>query len=211
MKTTPRIRSHKGDPPWEIAELYTLQGYWDEEEYLALETNRLIEFSDGFIEVLPLPTTTHQMIVLFVMDMLRAFVEPGKLGWALFAGIRVRLWKGTFRQPDVVFMLAKHADRVREEYWRGADLAMEVVSGGHEDRRRDLVTKRREYAKAGISEYWIVDPKMSKITVLKLLGKKYVVAGSYGHGSSAKSVLLKGFEVDVTAALAGMTANGRKK
>ena len=47
---------------------------------------------------------------------------------------------------------------------------MEVVSSGDEDRRRDLKTKRDEYALAGIPEYWIVDPELDQITVLTLDG-----------------------------------------
>jgi Uma2 family endonuclease len=50
--------------------------------------------------------------------------------------------------------------RVTDEYWEGADLVMEVVSSHDEDRRRDLVVKREEYARAGIAEYWIVDPEL---------------------------------------------------
>jgi Uma2 family endonuclease len=211
MKTTPRIRSRKGEPPWEIAELYTLQGYWDEEEYLALETNRLIEFSNGFIEVLPLPTTTHQLIVGFLLNAVHAFVEPRKLGMVLFAGIRVRLWKGTFREPDIVFMLAQHSDRIGEAFWIGADLVMEVVSGSKEDRRRDRVVKRREYAKARIPEYWVVDPEKSEISVLRLSRGKYLVAGKYGPGGTAKSVLLDGFAVNVDDVLQQKPANGARR
>lgn len=211
MKTTPRIRSRKGEPPWEIAELYPAQGYWDEEEYLGLDTNRLIEFSNGFIEVLPVPTTTHQLILMFLLDALRGFVEPRKLGIALFAGIRVRLWKDTYREPDIVFMLAKHADRVGEVFWKGADLVMEVVSGAQEDRRRDLVKKRREYAKAGIQEYWMVDPEKSQITVLRLSRGKYAVAGKYGRGETARSVLLAGFAVKVDEVFQRKLANGARR
>ena len=42
------------------------------------------------------------------------------------------------REPDVLFMLKEHADRIGDDCWEGADLVMEVVSGGAEDRRRDL-------------------------------------------------------------------------
>ncbi len=44
-------------------------------------------------------------------------------------------------------MKAEHAGRVTEDYWEGADLVMEVVSDGDEDRRRDLKNKREEYAR----------------------------------------------------------------
>ena len=76
---------------------------------------------------------------------------------------------------------------------------IEVVS---EDRSRDLETKRSEYARAGIPEYWIVDPKFARIIVLVLDGTSYAVRGEFGPGDRATSVLLPGFEVDVTAALA---------
>ena len=72
---------------------------------------------------------------------------------------------------------------------------MEIHSPGHED--HDLVTKRREYAAAGISEYWLLDPDAETITVLKLQGKKYRVHGEFAQGETAASVLLPGFQVAV--------------
>jgi Uma2 family endonuclease len=204
MSALPTSRPRKrGEPTWEIAHLFPLQGNWTEDEYLALSTNRLVEFSDGLVEVLPMPTTSHQATLLFLLRALLAFVEPRALGTASFAGIRVRLWKGKFREPDVVFLLAQHADRIGEQFWQGADLVMEVVSGDDKDRERDLEIKPKEYARAGIPEYWIVDPQEEQITVLRLKGKKYVEHGKFGRGEQAKSALLKGFAVDVDAALAG--------
>ncbi len=73
---------------------------------------------------------------------------------------------------------------------------MEVVSP--DDPQRDTVTKRREYAQAGIPEYWIVDPREEQITVLTLDGQRYAVHGQFGMGETATSVLLDGFQVSVT-------------
>ena len=137
-----------------------LRGRGRESEYFALETNRRVEFSHGFLEFLPMPTVLHQRIAAFLYDALQAFVVGLNLGEVLFTGVRVRLWPGKFREPDVLFMRAEHAGRITEEYWEGADLVMEVVSSGDEDRRRDLKTKREEYAQARIPEYWIVDPEL---------------------------------------------------
>jgi Uma2 family endonuclease len=204
MSTVPRrLESAEGEPAWEIAHLFPRQGDWTEEEYLDLSTNRLVELSDGRIEVLPLPTTSHQMIVVFLLRALLAFVEPRNLGTALVAGLPVRLRKGKFREPDVLFMLAENEKRIGERYWRGADLVMEVVSGGAKNRKRDLQTKPKEYARAGVAEYWIVDPKMEEITVLRLSEGHYVEHGRFGRGRRARSALLKGFSVSVDAALAG--------
>jgi Uma2 family endonuclease len=141
-------------------------------------------------------------MVFFLLNLLNAFVTARNLGEVLFAGVRVRLWEGKYREPDVVFMLAEHASRITDDYWIGADLVMEVVSGSDNDRDRDLVEKRGEYARAGILEYWIVDPELGQITVLTLDGAAYAVHGVFSRGQPATSKLLPGFAVDVTAALA---------
>ena len=189
-----------GEPTWDVARLFPEQGSWSEEEYCALTTNRLVELSDGCLDVLPMPTEAHQLLVAFLYNAVFGFVMPRKLGTVLFAPLRVRLWKGKFREPDVVFMLAANAHRRGNQFWSGADLVMEVVS--EDDPERDLKLKRREYARAGIREYWIVDPRQHTMTVLVLResGKSYQVAGAYGCGEQAESLLLPGLVVDVDQA-----------
>lgn len=79
---------------------------------------------------------------------------------------------------------------------------VEVVSGGTEGRQRDLVIKRKEYAQAGIPEYWIVDPEGEQIFVLSLDGQSYREHGVFTPGQTATSVLLGGFGMEVTAVFA---------
>ena len=189
-----------GEPTWEIARLFPNQGTWSEEEYLELNGNRLVEFSDGSLDVLPMPTMTHQLIVLWLYGKLSEFLLPKGLGRPLVAPFRIRLREGKYREPDVMLMLAEHASRMGEQFWEGADLVMEVVSD--DDRRRDLELKRREYSEAHIPEYWIVDPQQSLITVVRLDGDRYAVHGEFRPGEQATSVLLAGFAVDVTAVFA---------
>lgn len=191
-----------GEPAWEIARLFPNQGGWSEREYFDLSRgNRLVEFSDGFVEVLPMPTTTHQMIVFFLCETLRAYLRQHSGGIALVAPLRVRLRDGKYREPDVVFMADEHRDRVGEQFWEGADLVMEVVSDDY--RAHDLETKRIEYAAAGIPEYWIVDPKEGRILVLVLEpgASSYVEHGAFIRGERATSRLLPGLVVDVAGAL----------
>ncbi len=189
------------------------QRTWSEEEYLALSGNRLVEYSEGILEVLAMPTTSHQMIVAYLYGLVLGFVAPRDLGEVLFAPLRVRLWKGKFREPDLVFLLKTHLRRIREKYWLGADLAMEVTSPDEESRYRDLVIKRREYARACIPEYWIVDPQEKRITVLRLAGKRYVVHGEYNPGTIASSSILKGFSVEVDKVFGAgrVSCNGRRR
>src|SRR5207249_4985573 len=122
--------SKKNAPTWVITQFFPTQGNWTEEDYLELESkidgNPLIELSNGFIEVLPMPKTSHQVIVDFIFETLKAFIRGHSLGLTLFAPLRVRLWPGKFCEPDIVFMLNKHRERAGEDFWEGADLVVEV-------------------------------------------------------------------------------------
>jgi Uma2 family endonuclease len=191
-----------GEPVWEIARLYSPQGCWSESEYLRLDTNRRVEFSHGYIEFQPMPTILHERILRMPFQFLNAFASAQGLGEVFFAGAKVRLWKEKFRVPDIVFIKAEHRSRMTEDYCDSADVVMEVVSDSASDRHRDLVEKRAEYAKAGIPEYWIVDPEEGRITVLTLDGTEYTEHGVFARGEQATSRLLPGFAVDVTEALA---------
>jgi Uma2 family endonuclease len=189
-----------GEPAWDLALLYPLQGAWSDVEYLALTagTNRLVELSDGNVEVLPMPTSSHQRILLFLFTRLHAFVSSKKLGEVLCAALRVRIRPGKFREPDLVFMREDHRNRIGEEYWDGADLVMEVVSKDAESRKRDLLQKPLDYAEGKISEYWIVDPHEGRITVLSLQGQTYEQHGVFTRDELAMSKLLEGFSVSVS-------------
>src|SRR5262245_2067492 len=178
----------------EIAELLPEQGDWSEEAYLWLtnHTNRLVEFTNGYIEVLPMPTEKHQAILLYLYRMFLPVIE--RIGGKVFvAALRLRLKTGKFREPDLLLLLSAGDSRRGNAYWTGADLVLEVVSP--DDPSRDLVKKRREYAQASIPEYWIVDPQMEAIAVLRLEGAKYVEHGLFGRGATAGSRLLAGFAV----------------
>jgi Uma2 family endonuclease len=189
------------EPAWDLVSLYPPQGEWTDHDYLSfvkkLDTHRLIELVDGRIEVLPVPTEEHQSIVAFLYEALVGFVRPRKLGKVLFTGLRVRLRSRNFREPDVVFLSKKNEGKRGSRYWSGADLSMEVVS--KDDPDRDYVDKRREYARAGIREYWIVDPRDRTITLLVLKGRSYTRHGVYKDGQKVTSVLLSGFAMDVSA------------
>jgi Uma2 family endonuclease len=143
-----------------------------------------------------MPTRWHQRIVKYLMKMMDIYLEAHPGGEVLFAPVPVHLWPGKYREPDLFYL---RPERLRNDprYPEGADLAMEVVSEGEEDRNRDLVVKRQEYATAGIAEYWIVDPREQRVSVLTLEGQAYRVHGDFAPGERATSVLLPGFDVDV--------------
>ncbi len=182
---------------WDIGPIAPEPTTWSEDEYLAFDQNILVEFTHGFVEFLPMPTMSHQVSLRSLNRQLDEFVDARQLGFVIQCPFKVQITPGKYREPDLVFMLREHADRMSEQFWDGADLVMEVVSP--DGRKRDLEVKRREYAQAGISEYWIVDPQASSITVLKLDNANYFEHGVFGLGQTASSVLLAGFTADVSA------------
>jgi len=194
------VRDRVEEPAWDIARLFPFQGEWSEEEYLALDTNQLVELTNGTIEVLSMPTARHQRIALFLYRLLWTFANDRSLGEVLTAPFRVRLGVRKYREPDVIFISAEKIAWQKEQYWEDVDLVMEVV--GADDPKRDYERKRREYAEAGIAEYWIVDPQRRLIVVLQLQGQAYVVYGEFGVGATATSALLPAFGVDVAEVFA---------
>ena len=104
------------------------QGEWSEEEYLVLtdHRSRLVEFTDGFLEVLPMPTDKHQNVLQFLFLALFHFVQP-RGGKVHFAPLRLRIRPGKFREPDLLLLLSAADPRRQNALWLGADLALEVV------------------------------------------------------------------------------------
>lgn len=193
----PRPRMVWGDNQ-EGLDLLPLQGLWTEEQYLKLtdHANQLIEFVDGTIEALPMPTRRHQVILALLYELFVAFIRPSG-GKVLFAPLRIQIREGAYREPDLLLLRDARDPRNQNRYWLGADLVAEIVSPA--DPERDTITKRAAYAEAGIPEYWIVDPTSETITVLRLAGDAYGDHGVFGRGAAATSALLAGFAVSVDA------------
>ena len=188
------------------------QGRWSDEDYLRLTDclNRLVEFTDGYVQELPMPARTHQAVLGFLYRHFHAWFAP-RGGVVLFSPLRLRVRPGKFREPDLLALRDRSDIRGQDRYWLGADLVVEVVSPDNPD--RDLVAKRNDYAEAGIPEYWIADPRNETITVLELseptlaanrarepgVERAYAGHGTYSRGQTAASAMFAGFTADVAS------------
>lgn len=186
----------KPDSPWRprldrrgLARLLPEPGQWKAGDYLWLtqDGSRLIELADGWIEELPMPTQRHQGILAQLFLLLRPLIAA-RGGLIYFAPLRLRLAERRFREPDLLALLRGDDPRAGDEFWTGADLVVEIVSPGNAE--QDRLVKRREYAEAGIPEYWIVDPDEGSILVLGLEAGAYRELGRYMAGQTVRSGLL---------------------
>ena len=187
--------SKRGEPPWEVAYCFPKQGDWTEADYLEFETGNFpVELVDGCLEFLPMPTRSHQRLLRFLLGLLEPVVKRSSLGEVLFAPCPIRLAPGLLREPDL--FVVKQSENEPPDA-AGVSLVIEIISPGAKNRERDLVDKRRDYARAKVREYWLVDPEERQVTVLCLKGKSYRVHGEFAAGSTATSVLLPEFVIDV--------------
>lgn len=189
----------RGRHTWEILDLFPRQGEWTVDDYLALDADRLVELTDGVLEVLPMPDGVHQDVALWIATVVSTLIEKRGRGSARIAPFPVRVHKRRYREPDVCVLLDERDPRFGRRFWRGADIAVEVVSPGYAE--RDYVKKRRDYARAGVAEYWIVDPRRATVRLLALDGKRYRVVGTYRAGDLPRSSVLDGWEFNVAKCL----------
>ena len=92
-------------------------------------------------------------------------------------------------QPDIVVILAEGTARVVRRGIEGPpDVLIEVF--GPSTRVHDLLTNRALYARAGIREYWLVDPEARSIDVLSLDRDAFHQVATFSGGDHLESPLL---------------------
>jgi hypothetical protein len=167
-----------------VALLFPAQGEWSEDDSLWLtdHTRRLVEFTDGHIEVLPMPTDAHRRIVLCLYRALYAFLAAQGIGIVLVAPLRLRVRAGRYRAPDLLLLVSANDTRRSHRFWTGTDLVLEVFSP--DDPKRDLVRKRWECARAGIPEYASPATRAQRLSIIG-----YPAVGVNGLASDKAAVI----------------------
>jgi len=120
------------------------------------------EVVDGQPVVRPSLDGAHQVCVRMLLLSLHAACPPGHevmvapWDWVLWELPRLAI-----RQPDLMVVRSSLATAPR--LTEPPLLAVEILSAGSFE--RDAVTKRAEYAKAGLDDYWVVDPRSAEVFV----------------------------------------------
>ena len=153
------------------------------------------EFAGGSpIEMSP-PSSDHVRKGDFLTALVRAYAEAKGLGEVYGDGLAQRLEPGIVRVPDLSYFRPENAHRVGPTYSEGAaDLIVEIVFP--ESRVRDRRDKFFEYAKAGVEEYWIVDPTGPRAEFYRLVEGAYELVEP-DEESRAHSSVLPGFSLRV--------------
>lgn len=133
------------------------------EEYLSYgDATTRTEWVNGEVIVYMPPNTIHQQDVGFLFNLLSLYVKSLNLGELLVAPYEMRHLPGyASREPDILFVAREHLERLTSIRLEGpADLAIEVISPG--TATIDRSEKLDEYERAGVREYWIIEPRPEK-------------------------------------------------
>lgn len=174
------------------------QGKWTYEDYRRLpDDGWRYEVIQGELYMTPAPLTIHQRCKGNAFAALWNFNEQNDKGIVLDAPYDVILSDlASPVQPDVLFVVKDRMHIVKEEHVEGApDLIIEILSPSNwfVDRRK----KFEIYAKAGVREYWIIDPAARTIELFALHGSRYELRGKFGIGETVHSEVLPSFAVKV--------------
>jgi Uma2 family endonuclease len=178
---------------------YTFADYltWGDVDFWA-------EIIDGELYMLNTPVTAHQRICFELSGQLRDFLKktPG-IAEAFFAPYAVRLFPKPDNSDDVVLqpdiIVVCDPAKVDDYSCNGApDLVVEILSPSTAS--HDRMFKRHQYLKAGVREYWIIDPvrKTVEVNILDTTsGEHQYVAVLYDNTETIAVSILPGCEISL--------------
>jgi Uma2 family endonuclease len=142
------------------------------------------------------PTYLHEVLVSLLHFVLKGFADARGLGEVLGSKSPILIDERNVFEPDVVFVSAVRRSGIRADglITGGADVAVEVVSPS--SKRRDYADKRAGYERAGVAEYWIVDPMRGEAQFHRLSADGLYTDVSPAAGEAYESQALPGFRLD---------------
>lgn len=143
----------------------TVEDVWD-----IPDDGHRYELIEGVLIVTPAPGAGHQTCAAWIWSILAHAAGPDHL--ALLAPFDWVAGPQTLLQPDV--LVARRADVAAtgdKRLERPPLLVVEVASPS--TRMMDRGTKRLAFEAAGVPVYWLVDPDVPSLTVLRLQDRAY--------------------------------------
>jgi Uma2 family endonuclease len=158
------------------------------------------ELIEGELHVTSQPHIEHQIIAdAFCRELYIWNRQSGISGLALSAP-GIIFADDEAMAPDVVWFgperLAAHR-RPDGKFYGPPDLAVEVLSKGPKNEKRDREIKPRRYAFWGVREYWLADRFARLVQVYRPAGPEYLLVATLGLGETLTSPMLPGFALPI--------------
>lgn len=142
-------------------------------DYLLLpDDGKRYEILDGDLYMTPAPVPRHQLIAIRLAHLMMTYLDSHPIGTLLTAPCDVLFSETDIAQPDLLFIRKGGAAQIAEKNIQGPpDLVVEILSPGTAARDREL--KRKRYEHFQVSEYWLVDPTLNTVEILRLESSRY--------------------------------------
>ena len=151
------------------------------------------ELINGVLYTLAAPSRMHQWLVSELLYRVKGHIRERKGSCQAYtAPFDVWLFgdDSTVVQPDILVVC--HRERLTDKGCCGVpDWIIEVVSPGNAS--YDYFTKLLQYQKAGVEEYWIVDPMERRVSVMNFVNP--ALTRQYSYEEETPSGVLEGFRV----------------
>jgi len=152
------------------------------EEWAAMDEDETGELVDGRLEEEEVPDFIHDMIVGWLGQVLRNWLQ-GR-GFVGGPDVKYAIRSNRGRKPDFAVYLQPETRRppARGLVRIPPDIMVEIVSATPRDVRRDRIEKMDEYAAFGVTWYWIIDPTLQSFEVFELTAGRYARAACATEG-----------------------------
>lgn len=166
------------------------------EDYLKTPDDERYELIEGDLLMTPSPVTKHQRILGNLYFEMKISLRDKATGELFIAPFDVYLDNENVVQPDILFISKERSNIICEKNIQGApDLVIEILS--ESSAYRDLVQKKKLYARFGIKEYWIVIPEEESTEVYILKDNTYIPNKAYSKDDTLESLCLKDLKVEL--------------
>jgi Uma2 family endonuclease len=163
------------------------------------EDNFRRELIDGELIVTAAPNTRHQQAVRELVTEFNLYARYHG-GEVLPAPYDVYFSDTNVVEPDVLFLIAEHVERLEQKYIRTApDIVIEVSSPS--TRRLELSRKKDLYERFGVPEYWYVDLDVDRVEIYRLAEGRYARPDLLGRGEHLESEFVPGLSISVDQVL----------
>lgn len=137
------------------------------EVYRMLPEGTRCEVIFNELSMVPSPTPLHQLLLSDLHALLYIFLKNANSGKVIPAPVDVYLENyESVVQPDLIVLLNENLQQIKKDGIYGApDVVFEILSS---NRTYDTQRKRSLYEKAGVKEYFLIDPENKKVTLLTL-------------------------------------------
>lgn len=165
------------------------------EDFFAIgETEQRYELVNGVVLMSPSPRPCHAKAIQALLKQLGHFEDSGGRV-DVFSETDLLIHATAVFRPDLCAYARPTSFPIPDRLTVAPDLVVEVLSPGSE--AMDYITKKDEYERMGVKEYWVVDPANARVRAWHR--EKNQLIESLVEGDGLASAAIMGFTLDLRA------------